>query len=391
MRQIQIVTVGSNSTIANELKDATIELLGKLAFVTAYDIKEVTENTIGDLFIALPTRVEEAARKIPREKIVPMELIPETKFYIQVARIPSGEEVAIFNNNSAQAAKIAEYCTENDIKHLKFVLVPFNELGEQEIRDLLSKSRFIIGAETMVGPHGVLRTQYRNFLSQNVTIISAKRIPTIDSIKNIMERLALFNYQQLSKEAARISKILNDEIEETLAITQEVSASIDLTATTITQLDKQMQDEVGMVKHSVELSADLSQATEKISKIVEVIKHIAGQINLLALNAAIEAARAGAQGRGFAVVAQEVRKLAEESRKSVESIKHSIEDVLTGAHNLAPALNNLASAIKENQTGITRIVRSAQDEKHAVATIAKSLSNISNTSNKLVEMINSIT
>jgi len=355
------------------------------------DIKEVTENTIGELFLALPTRAEETARKVPREKIVPLELIPETKFYIQVARIPFGEEVVIFNNNSAQAAKIAEYCTENDIKHLKFILLPFNELGEQEIRDLLSKSKFIIGAETMVGPGGALKTQYRNYLPQNTTIISAKRIPTVDSIKNIMECLTLINFKQLSKEAAQISKILNNEIEEILAITQEVSASADLTAQTITQLDQQMQDEVGMVKHSVELSEALSQATEKISKIVAVIKHIAGQINLLALNAAIEAARAGTQGRGFAVVAQEVRKLAEESRRSVESIRYSIDEVLTGVHDLAPALIALSSAIKENQTGINKIVRSAQDEKQAVASIAQSLSDISTTSNKLVEMINSMT
>ena len=390
MKQIQIGTIGSNSTIANELKEATENLLGKHALVKAYDIKDVTENTIGDIFIALPTRVEEAAKKIPKEKIVPMELIPETKFYINVARIPPEEEVAIFNNNSAQAKKIAEYCIENDIKHLRFSLVPFSEIGEQEVRNLLSKSRFIIGAETIVGPNGVLRTKYREYLSPAATIISAKRIPTIESIKNVMERLTLFNFQQLSKEAAQISRILNNEIEEILALTEEVSASIDITATTINELDKQMQNEVGMVRHSVELSGSLSQATEKISKIVEVIKHIAGQINLLALNAAIEAARAGAQGRGFAVVAQEVRKLAEESRKSVESIRHSIDEVLSGVQDLAPSLNNLSSAIKENQSGTNKIVHSAHDEKHAVAAITKSLSNIAATSNKLVEMINNI-
>ena len=87
---------------------------------------------------------------------------------------------------------------------------------------------------------------------------------------------------------------------------------------------KLIQSSVSKASHSI---YSLSQRSNEISEIIEIITGVAEQTNLLALNAAIEAARAGEHGKGFAVVADEVKKLAEESKRSAGQITEMINQI----------------------------------------------------------------
>jgi methyl-accepting chemotaxis protein len=91
----------------------------------------------------------------------------------------------------------------------------------------------------------------------------------------------------------------------------------------------------------------LSQRSQEIGEVVNLINVIADQTRLIAFNAAIEAAAAGEAGRRFSVVASEVRRLADNVTNTTQEIHNKVKEIQSASNGLVISAEQGAKKIDE--------------------------------------------
>jgi methyl-accepting chemotaxis protein len=129
--------------------------------------------------------------------------------------------------------------------------------------------------------------------------------------------------------------------------------------------------------HTSELILTLTQQSEQIGQIVDVISEISHQTGLLSLNASIEAARAGEHGRGFGVVANEVKKLAERTNTSIVHIVDLIRQIQTSTANAAVSMEKSITEIGDGMNRMKNVGTSFEHIRSSIREVSIQIQDVS--------------
>ena len=167
---------------------------------------------------------------------------------------------------------------------------------------------------------------------------------------------------------------------QTTSNVQTVAAACEELSASIGEISRQVEGSANVAQRAAEQTRQtratvdgLSEAAQRIGKVVELINAIAGQTNLLALNATIEAARAGDAGKGFAVVASEVKSLATQTARATDDIAEQVQHIRTATAAAVGAIGEISDTVEEVNRIAASIAAAMEQQTSATREISRGI------------------
>ncbi len=204
---------------------------------------------------------------------------------------------------------------------------------------------------------------------KGVVDMVASAATEMDATSRSVSEVASNNTQKLSALNTQISGT-SKNVQMVSSATSQLSSAINEISGQIARATTITSAAVEEAKRTDETVHGLTDASQKIGEVLEMINSIAAQINLLALNATIEAARAGEAGKGFAVVASEVKNLASQTTKATEQIAAFITSIQGATGDTVAAINSISAKIRDINSISSTIAAAVEEQGAATRDIA---------------------
>ncbi|WP_321499832.1 methyl-accepting chemotaxis protein [Breoghania sp.] len=217
-----------------------------------------------------------------------------------------------------------------------------------------------------------LRERHENFCNL-ANRLEERLHETVDRIEGATSELKTASSEMANagEAASKRSLDVSSGAEEAAANMRNVASTTEELTQSIGEINRQVMSAADIARGTVDKSRamnreidGLSEKSERIGVVIQLITDIAAQTNLLALNATIEAARAGEMGKGFAIVAQEVKALSGQTANATKEINDEIHALQSATSTAVEANSQISEAI-ERVSEISTAIASAVDEQAA--------------------------
>ena len=208
MHELKLIAVGSSPLIAEEIRAEIASLIGTelpIDMTTTEEVQRVEPNVF---YVCALTQERVLEKIIPRGKLFVLDLHPTTKFFLDIAKIPSGERVCVFNNRLPYTQLLIKECLQLGIDQLQFDPVAYDEMSACEIGERLQAAQYIIGVACLMDERMLFSERFKHSLRADVKTIAGRRTASIKSAGRLLAGIAEFYSDRSSENTARIVQLL---------------------------------------------------------------------------------------------------------------------------------------------------------------------------------------
>ena len=250
--------------------------------------------------------------------------------------------------------------------------------GKLNISDIMSDKTK--GLETLTLAFNDMKRNLLSFIEStksNVIVLS----DAVDKVTKSLD-MSYKGNEQIATSMSTVAEKAQDQlkiVKNTLERIQEVSVRTNSITTTLANIEEFVESTVKTAedgsdhldKYNVQMeviSTNLNNTTnfidtlnshlKEINQVGGLILNITEQLKLLSLNSAVEAARAGEAGRGFVVVAQEMNKLSSATRDSIGQINKLLNNIMNSNTMVSESIGNVFDSFNNSKKIFTSVKES---------------------------------